>query len=56
AHRLYITEVDVTLEGDAFFPPISSQEWKEISRVHCEKDEKNIYSLDFVVYERNSSD
>lgn len=52
AHRLYITEVHAVLEGDTFFPTISPKEWREISRLHHAKDDKNSYPLDFVVYER----
>jgi len=32
AHKLYVTEVDVDVEGDAFFPEIPLSEWKETSR------------------------
>lgn len=32
ADRLYITEVDRAVEGDAYFPKIDRQIWKEIAR------------------------
>lgn len=51
-HRLYVTEVDVTLEADTFFPEIGP-EWTEENRVHHSADEKHKYTFDFVQY-RNS--
>lgn len=35
ADKLYITEVHQEIEGDAFFPSINPNEWKEISREDC---------------------
>ncbi|WP_113772026.1 dihydrofolate reductase [Kiloniella litopenaei] len=36
ADRLYVTEVDLTPEADAFFPEIKAEEWAEVSReVHA---------------------
>ena len=32
ADRLYITEVDQTVDGDAFFPEIAPTLWKEVER------------------------
>ena len=32
ADALYLTEVDLELEGDAWFPAIDRSIWKEISR------------------------
>lgn len=51
-HRLYVTEVDVVLNADTFFPEIGP-EWIEESRVHHPTDEKHKYAFDFVTY-RNS--
>ncbi|MCE9665942.1 dihydrofolate reductase [Halomonas sp. M5N1S17] len=33
ASRLYLTEVDVEVEGDARFPELDSQQWEEVQRV-----------------------
>lgn len=52
ADRLYITEVQADVEGDILFPEFDKSQWKEISREKREKDEENIYDLDFVVYEK----
>ncbi|MCC6323850.1 dihydrofolate reductase [Candidatus Nomurabacteria bacterium] len=54
ADRLYITHVDGIFDADAFFPTISPNFWKEVSREHYEKDEENNLPMDFVVYEKNS--
>ena len=32
AQRIYLTEVDAEVEGDAFLPLIDWSEWREISR------------------------
>ena len=32
AHRLYLTEIDQDYEGDAFFPEVSLNQWRESSR------------------------
>jgi dihydrofolate reductase len=53
ADRLYITYVDSAFDADAFFPTIDMAFWKETSREHHERDEKNIFPLDFVLYERH---
>ncbi len=32
ARRLYLTRVDLKVEGDAFFPPLEPGQWLEVSR------------------------
>jgi dihydrofolate reductase len=51
AQRLYITEVDIEVEGDALFPEISANEWREVQRVPGQPAEGQP-RYDFVVYER----
>jgi dihydrofolate reductase len=53
ATRLYLTEIHAEINGDTFFPPLDSTQWRETSRKHHAKDEKHAYAFDFVVYERN---
>jgi len=49
--RMYITEVALTLEGDAHFPDFDVSGWCEVSReAHPAVGEQPAYS--FVVYER----
>ena len=46
--KIYLTEVKASIEGDAFFPVLDTNEWKETARVSHPKDEKNEYDFDFV--------
>ena len=32
ADRLYLTEIDLTVDGDAVFPPLNEAQWTEVSR------------------------
>ena len=53
ADKLYITEVQTEVDGDAFFPVVDMSQWHEISRKSHKKDDKNDYDYDFVVYARS---
>lgn len=51
--RVFATEVDATFENaTVFFPVLDMTAWKETSREHHDSDERNKYSYDFVIYER----
>lgn len=50
---MYVTEIHHSFEGDAFFPSINKDTWKEVAREKHFKDEKHAYDFDFVTYERN---
>jgi dihydrofolate reductase len=52
ADRLYITEIDEDIDGDAFLFEIDPARWSITSSVQGIQDEKNPYSYRFVVYER----
>ena len=52
ADRMVITHVELAPEGDAFFPPIDRQVWREVSRERCEPGEKDDASFTIAVYER----
>ena len=52
ADRLYITEVDVTAEGETLFPVVDMRSWLETARQRVEPDAKNAYAMEFVVLER----
>lgn len=51
-NRLYITEVDADLPGDAYFPVLNPSEWREVARESHQADEKNEFDYSFVTYER----
>lgn len=52
ADLLYLTEINGSFEGDAFFPNFSGADWQEISRIPHPADTRHAYAFDFVIYER----
>ena len=52
ADRLYVTQVQSSFEGDAWFPEVDFSLWREVERHEHEADEKNKVGCRFVVYER----
>ncbi len=50
--RLYVTEVDAMIEGDAHFPAIRADEWKTVSESPYPKGEKDDYPFTVKTYER----
>lgn len=52
ADRLDLTEVELEVEGDTFFPEIDEGEWREISREEHPADDRNPHSYRFRVLER----
>jgi dihydrofolate reductase len=52
-HRLYLTEIDLEVEGDTYFPDyLASYEWQQIDRQLSLADEKNPYQCQFVTLEK----
>ena len=47
--KIYLTKVHYSFEGDTFFPELSA-EWKEITRIDHQADEKNNYNFSFITY------
>ena len=54
ANKLYLTEIQTSLEGDTYFPEFNKNQWKEISRTHHLADERHKFAFDFVVFEREN--
>jgi dihydrofolate reductase len=52
AGRLYLTLVKAEPQGDAWFPEIEPQQWREIEREAHKADQNNKYDYDFVVLDR----
>ncbi len=50
--RMYLTEIDATIDGDTFFPDFEKNDWIETSRIPHEADDRHQYEFDFVIYER----
>ncbi len=55
ADKIYLTRVDVTLEGDAFFPEMNPKEWLMVSEQSFPSDEKHAYTYHFQLWERNKA-
>lgn len=51
-HRIYLTRVHVTLEGDTFFPAIDEKDWQLLSQLDFTADDKHKYDYCFQVWER----
>lgn len=52
--KLYLTEVDLEVNGDVFFPKLKMDQWQLLSEAPHKPDEKNKYAYTFKVYERRS--
>lgn len=50
--RIYLTEIDLEIEGDAFFPELDLSRWHALSRENYTKDEKNSCSFSFQLWEK----
>ena len=52
--RMYITEVDAMIEGDAHFPAIIAADWRETSRQLYPKGARDDYPFTLKTYERHT--
>lgn len=50
--KLYLTEVDLKVDGDIFFPEIDFKKWKLTSSETFEKNDNNEYNYTFKIYEK----
>lgn len=50
--KIYLTEVDLEVEGDVFFPKIDFGSWEETFKESHQKDEKNEFDYTFKIFER----
>lgn len=50
--RLYLTEVDIQVDGDVLFPEIDFDEWELTFEEKHQPDEKNEYAYTFKIYDR----
>jgi dihydrofolate reductase len=51
-NRIYMTLVYANIEGDSYFPEVNLADWKLVSQIEHEADEKNTFDYDFLVWER----
>jgi dihydrofolate reductase len=51
AQRLYLTELDVDVEGDAWFPELDATHWRELQREHIAATSAR-FGYSFVILQR----
>lgn len=52
AEKLYITKIDETFEGDAFFPQVDEKDWVVVDKKTGVVDERNKLPHEFIVFEK----
>jgi len=50
--RMYITEVDLSIDGDIFFPEMDMSKWTLTNKEEHTKDAKNEFDYTFLKYDR----
>ncbi|MDA7950873.1 MAG: dihydrofolate reductase [Pirellulaceae bacterium] len=55
ADRLYLTYLDVELEGDTFFPEFNADQWELVEQEDRPADKKNHYPYSFCTYHRKQN-
>ncbi len=55
ADRIYLTNVNVQLDADAFFPELASDEWSILQEEHHQADDRHAYDYHFQVLEKIKS-
>lgn len=50
--NIYLTEVDIEIEGDTFFPNLNWEEWSKTSILKQMANEKNEYNFEIVKLQR----
>ncbi|MCH2132819.1 MAG: dihydrofolate reductase [Phycisphaerales bacterium] len=53
AHRLLLTRVHSTVDGDATFPPIDASAWSLVSSEERQADERNEHDMTFEEWQRS---
>ena len=53
--KMYVTEIEKDFDGDAFFPSIDEEIWREVTREKGLKDENSNLDYYFVTYERKDN-
>ena len=50
--KIYMTKIDLEVEGDTFFPELDSNNWALTEEEHHQADERNPHNYSFLVYKR----
>lgn len=48
ADWLYLTLIDLDIDGDTYFPDWSTAEWQEVERIERPADAENLYAMTFL--------
>ncbi len=51
-HRLYITDVQTDIEGDAFFPNFDKSQWVETQTIRPDKGDRDDFPIIIRIYDR----
>jgi len=54
AHRVYLTRVHASPEGDTFFPELPADEWQLLSQLDFDADARHQYAYSFQVWQRKA--
>lgn len=49
---MHLTELDEPIEGDVLFPPFDRTQWRRVSAVHHDRDDRHAIGFTFSRYER----
>ncbi len=52
AQRIYLTEIDLDVEGDAWFPKFDAAQWRETAREEHKADRMNPVDYRFIILEK----
>jgi dihydrofolate reductase len=52
--RIYLTDVDLEVEGDIYFPEVDPEKWRLLSEEAHSADEKNEHDYTFKIFERKN--
>jgi len=53
AERLYLTKIDLHVDGDTYFPDYSAEaRWEEVEKVSHTADQANVHSFETLIYDR----
>lgn len=55
ATTLHLTEIDIDVDGDAFFPPYDKSQWRLTSETHHPIDERHAIAFRFCRYDRDET-
>lgn len=55
AHKIYMTRVHTTMEGDTFFPAIGQDTWRLSASCNFDADSKHLFPYTFETWERTKN-